>query len=201
VKAGKGGRQAGSDTGFSLIEVLAVLAILATLTAIGAPVAASVTDASRARHAASFVSSRFRLARQEALSRGVNVGVVFDQQGAVWSVRVCRDGNRNGIRRADVGSGVDPCVDGPYAIGDVVPHVNVAVDATIKGPSGEAPSPDPVRFGSSDIASFSPLGSCTAGSLFLRSAGGAQFAVRVGGVTGRIRVLRYDSPKAGWKDE
>jgi len=201
VRAGDGARQGRSDSGFSVIELLAALVIVATLTAIGAPVAASVTDTSRARHAAAFVSSRFRLARQEALGRGVNVGVVFDRQGAGWSVRVCRDGNRNGIRRADIGSGADPCVDGPYAIGDVVPHVNVAVDATIKGPSGEAPNADPVRFGASDIASFSPLGSCTAGSLFLRSAGGAQFAVRIAGVTGRLRVLRYDSPKAGWKDE
>ena len=194
-------RRGGRDRGFSLIEVLAVLAIVGTVTAIGAPVAASVTEASRGRHAAAFVNSRFRLARQEALSRGVSVGVVFDQKGSGWTVRVCRDGNRNGIRRADIGSGADPCIDGPYAIGDVVPHVDIAVDSTLKGPSGEAPSPDPVRFGSSNIASFSPLGSCTAGTMFLRTTGGAQFAVRIAGVTGRSRVLRYESLKSGWKDE
>jgi len=72
---------------------------------------------------------------------------------------------------------------------------------TLKGPAGEPPNPDPVRFGSSNIASFSPLGSCTAGTLFLRSTGGAQFAVRIAGVTGRSRVLRYESLKSGWKDE
>lgn len=194
-------RRDGTDFGFNLIEVLIALAIVATVTAIGAPVAASVTDASRARHAAAFVNSRFRLARQDALSHGVSVGVVFDQKGSSWTLRVCRDGNRNGIRRADISSGDDPCIDGPYALGDVVPQVQVAVDPTLKGPSGEAASPDPVRFGISNIASFSPLGSCTAGTLFLRSTGGAQFAVRIAGITGRSRVLRYDSPKSGWKDE
>jgi len=189
------------ERGASLIEALMVVAILAAFTAIGAPVAASVADTSRVRHAAALVGSRFRLARQEAVTRGVNVGVVFDRVGAGWTIRVCRDGNRNGIRRADITSGADPCLSGPMAIGDLFPHVDIAVDATLKGPVGEAPSPDPVRFGSSNIASFSPEGSCTAGSLFLRSTGGAQFTVRVAGITGRIRVMRYDSPKAGWKDE
>jgi len=189
------------EAGASLIEVLIVVTVVATCTAIGAPVAASVADASRARSAAALVASRFRMAKQEAISRGVNVGVVFDRAGGTWSLRVCRDGNRNGIRRADITSGADPCIDGPMAIGDLVPHVDIAVDPTLKGPAGEAPSPDPVRFGTSDIASFSPEGSCTAGSLFLRSSGGAQFTVRVAGIVGRIRVMRYDSPKAGWKDE
>jgi Tfp pilus assembly protein FimT len=189
------------ENGASLIEVLLVVTLIATLTAIGAPVAASVADVSRVRHAAALVSSRFRLAKLEAVNRGVSVGVVFDRVGSSWSLRVCRDGNRNGIRRADINSGTDPCIDGPVSIGALVPHVDIAVDATLKGPAGEAPSADPVRFGSSDIASFSPEGSCTAGSLFLRSSGGAQFTVRVAGITGRIRVMRYDSPKAGWKDE
>ncbi len=189
------------EKGASLIELLVVIAMIGTFTAIGAPVAASVADASRVRHAAALISSRFRLARQEAVTRGVNVGVVFDRGPSGWTMRVCRDGNRNGIRRTDIATGNDPCVDGPVAIGDLVPHVSVDVDALLKGPAGEAPSPDPVRFGVSNIASFSPEGSCTAGSLFLRSTGGAQFTVRVAGITGRIRVMRYDSTKVGWKDE
>ena len=183
------------------VDLLIALMIVATLTTLAAPVAASVADASRTGHAAAFVSSRFRLARQEALSRAANVGVVFDRSLGRWTMRVCRDGNRNGIRRADIGSGADPCFDGPYAVGDLFAHVDIDVDATLRGPAGEPPSPDAVRFGSADLVSFSPLGSCTAGSLFLRSAGGSQFVVRVGGVTGRIRVLRYDSPRTGWLDE
>lgn len=191
----------GHDTGASLIEVLLVMTMIATITAIAAPTAASVADASRVRHAAALVSSKFRLAKQEALSRGANVGVVFDRIGSGWSLRVCRDGNRNGLRRADISSGMDPCPDRPVAIADLVPHVEVAVDPTLRGPAGEAPSSDPVRFGASNIASFSPDGSCTAGSVYLRSSNGLQFIVRVAGIIARIRVMRYDSAKAGWKDE
>jgi hypothetical protein len=54
-----------------------------------------------------------------------------------------------------------------------------------------------VRFGSADLISFSPLGSCTSGSLFLRSRAGAQYIVRVAGGTGRVRVLMHET--GGWK--
>ena len=57
-----------------------------------------------------------------------------------------------------------------------------------------------VRFGASQIASFSPEGSCTAGTLYLRSLRGLQYAVRLGNVTGRTRILRYDAAARRWVD-
>ena len=33
---------------------------------------------------------------------------------------MCRDGSRNGLRRTDIQSGADPCIDGPYDIDGVV---------------------------------------------------------------------------------
>ena len=78
--------------------------------------------------------------------------------------------------------------------------VSIAVDPTLSGPEGSAPSPNPVRFGSSQIASFSPAGSCTAGTLFIRSQKGIQYAVRVGNVSGRTRILRYDTGTRRWID-
>jgi type II secretory pathway pseudopilin PulG len=193
-------RWAQSDLGTTVVELLVVLLVVAVLVALSAPVAASVIDASRARHAASFFSSRFRLARQQAVGLGVNVGVVFDQNGGHWSVRVCRDGTRNGVRRTDIQSGADPCFDGPYQVDELFPSVEVVVDPQLRGPGGEPGSADPVRFGTADLVSFSPVGSCTAGSLFLRSRAGTQYVVRVGGVSGRIRVLWYETAIAGWRE-
>jgi type II secretory pathway pseudopilin PulG len=188
------------DAGATLIDLVIVLLAVGALAALSAPLAASAIDASRARHAAAFMGSRFRLARQQAVALGANVGVVFDQTAGRWSVRVCRDGARNGVRRTDIQSGGDPCFDGPYDVGQMFPTVTIAVDPTLRGPGGEAGSADPVRFGSANIVSFSPLGSCTAGSLFLQSRGGAQYVVRVGGVTGRIRVLWYEPGTHGWRE-
>ena len=188
-----------SDAGATVIELLIAMTVVVTLGAISVPRAASVVDAGRARQAAVFLGSRFRLARQQAVTFGANVGVVFDYAGGRWLVRVCRDGSRNGLRRADIQSGSDPCPDGPHSLGDLFPGVEIAVDPQLRGPAGEPGSPDPVRFGSSDIASFSPFGTCTAGSIFLRSRGGAQYAVRIAGVTGRLRVLWHEAI-AGWRE-
>lgn len=189
-----------SAEGYSLVELLLVLMAATTFISITLPMTAATTDAERARHAASFVAARFRLARQQAVSRTASVGLVFDQVNGRWVVRVCADANDNGLRRSEVSSGVDRCLDGPHDLETMFPGVRVAVDSSLQGPGGEPGSPDPVRFGASNIASFSPSGSCTAGSLFLRSMRNVQYAVRIAGVTGRTRILRYN-PAAGSWDE
>jgi type II secretory pathway pseudopilin PulG len=188
-----------SDDGATVSDLLIVLVVISMVSALAAPAAASVIDATRSRQAAGFLSSRLRLARQEAVARGTHVGVVFDLSGTRWSLRVCRDGSRNGLRRADIQSGADPCFDGPHELGHLFPSIEIAVDATLRGPAGEPGSPDPVRFGAANLVSFSPLGSCTAGSLFFRSRLGAQYVVRVAGVTGRVRILRYET--GAWTDQ
>ena len=188
-----------TDLGATIIELLLVMMAIVTLGAISVPRAAGVVEAGRARDAAVFLGTRFRLAGTQAVSFGANVGVVFDLIGGRWWVRICRDASRNGLRRADIQNGTDPCSDGPYNLGDLFPGVDIAVDPQLRGPAGEPASSDPVRFGSSDIASFSPEGSCTAGSVFLRSRAGAQYVVRIAGVTGRLRVMWHEAAN-GWRE-
>jgi type II secretory pathway pseudopilin PulG len=186
--------------GYSLVELLLVLLAATTIVSVALPVTSGSLDAGRARHAAGFVAARFRLARQQAAARTTVVSLVFDRVGSRWMVRVCGDGNGNGVRRSEITSGVDRCFDGPHDLEAMFPGVQVAVDSSIRGPSGEPPSPDAVRFGASDMASFSPSGSCTAGSLFLRSARSVQYAIRVAGVTGRTRILRYNVVSRSWDE-
>lgn len=190
----------GADQGLTLIEAVIALAVIAVVAGVSAPVTASAIDASRARQAASFMATRFRLARTQAVNSSTNVGVVFDFAGGAWTFRLCSDGTNNGIRRADILAGVDPCIGEPYRMTELFPGVDVAVDPALRGPNGEPPNPDAVRFGKADLISFSPAGSCTAGSLYLRSRGQVQYAIRVSGITGRTRVLRYDSGSRTWKD-
>jgi len=183
----------------SIVELTIVVALLSTIGGLAAPQTGSIIDASRARQAAGYVAGEFRLARQQAVARSASIGVVFDFLSGRWTFRVCVDGNGNGVRRTDISSGRDIC----QARGDLAalfPGIQVAVDGTIRGPDGDPPSPDPVHFGSSDVASFSPSGTCTAGTLFLRSARGIQFAVRIAGTTGRLRILRYDQGARTWRE-
>jgi len=184
--------------GYSLIECLLVLALIASASAIGTPMAASAIAEERARQAAGFVASRFRLARERAAATGAAEGVVFDSVASTWTFRVCADGNGNGVRRGELAT-VDACVEGPHAMAALFGTVQIARDVSIPDPGGGPASPDPVRFGASDVATFTPHGTATAGTVFLLSAAGTQYAVRVAGITGRTRVLRYDSGSSQWE--
>jgi type II secretory pathway pseudopilin PulG len=198
--AGASSGRSDEEAGASLTELVILLVVASVLVAFAVPTAGATIDAGRISQAANVMASRFRLARLEAVSQSRSIALVFDQVGAIWTFRVCADGNGNGIRRAEIMSGMDACMEGPQDLHAMFAGVQIAVDATLRGPSGEPPSPDPVRFGSSNLASFSALGSCTAGTLFLRSPMGAQYAVRVAGATGRTRVLRYSPATRAWLD-
>jgi type II secretory pathway pseudopilin PulG len=190
----------GNDRGATLAEILIVLSLMAAMTAVGTPLVAKTVDATRGRQAAGFLASRFRLARQQAVAQSRSHAVVFDDGPGGWQFRVCADGNDNGVRRAEISAGIDSCFEGPYRIDVLVAGTRIAVHAALPGPDGDAPSADPVRFGSSDLASFSPVGSSSSGSIYLQSRDGMQFVVRLGGATGRTRVLRYDTAAAVWRD-
>jgi len=189
-----------ADAGFSLVELLIAVVVTLAICAIALPKTTAALDEGRARQAAAFVAGRLRDAKQQAVTRTASSGLAFDLSGGRWTFRLCIDRNGNGLRRADLNANKDTCVEGPVDVAVLFPGVNVAIDGTIRGPDGDAPSADPVRFGVSKLASFSPSGGCTAGSVFLRSAAGAQYAVRVAGVTGRLRVLRYDVPGRTWRE-
>jgi hypothetical protein len=59
---------------------------------------------------------------------------------------------------------------------------------------------DPIRIGSSKLLSFTPLGTATSGSIYVRGRDGSQFFIRVLGVTGRVRVQRYVPRTGAWVD-
>jgi type II secretory pathway pseudopilin PulG len=180
------------------MELVVALAIVSLAAGIAVPITADSVDAGRARQAAGFVAARFHLARQRALFTARVTGLVFERAGDRWTFRVCEDGNGDGLRRAEIQTGEDACVEGPYDLTDMFPGVRAAIDPALPGPDDGVGAWDAVKFGMSDIASFSPEGGGTAGTLFLRSPKGRQFAIRVSNVTGRTRVLRYDMGTRAW---
>ncbi|MES1211289.1 MAG: hypothetical protein ABUL63_03035, partial [Acidobacteriota bacterium] len=58
---------------------------------------------------------------------------------------------------------------------------------------------DPIRFNSSDLASFGPLGTSTPGSLYLTDSQKRLMAVRVYGRTGKVKVIAYDFDAEVWR--
>jgi type II secretory pathway pseudopilin PulG len=186
-----------SSAGFCWVEVLLVMACAALVAALAVPLTARTIETLRARDAAGFVAARVRLARQQAVSSAQSVALVFDVGPRGWSFRVCRDDNGNGVRRTEIDGSVDRCVDGPWTIGDLFPGMQVRSDPAVPDPDGGAGSSDAVRLGRGDMTSCSSLGNCSPGTIFFQSSSSEQYAVRIGSVMGRTRLLRFD--RAAWR--
>ena len=111
------------------------------------------------------------------------------------------DGNGNGLRRRNIRSGIDEPITPVERLGDRFPGVVLGVAAGVtrisdgRAMAGDA---DPVRLRSADTLIFSPLGTATSGTIFLRSRKGRQYAVRVLGATGRTRVLEFRHETKSW---
>jgi hypothetical protein len=184
--------------GFCWVDVLLTLVLMMTTAAMAVPLMARTAEATRVRDAAGFVAGRIRLAKQSAAAANRSVAVVFDEGARGWSLRICRDDDGNGVRRADIASGRDRCVEGPWVLADLFPRLTVALDPALPGIDDEPAGGEAVRFGRSAMASCSNAGGCTPGTIFLRGSSGDQYAVRVGGTTGRTRALRFDRGTARW---
>ena len=130
------------------------------------------------------------MARTYAVTRSANVALRFNRTGSDATFQMFVDGNGNGVRNADINSGVDVPFDQPVGLSDLFPDVAIAA----------ANGDDPIRIGSTNLLSFTPLGTATSGSIYIRGRDGLQLVLRVVGATGRTRLLRYDTTSNSWVD-
>jgi Tfp pilus assembly protein FimT len=169
---------------------MALLALCATM---AIPQASTLIDRARATAGARYLAGRMALARAEAVSRSTSVALRFEDgpDGIAFSVYL--DGNRNGVLTRDIDAGVDRPLDRAVRLWELFPGVTIGVTPA----TGES---DPVQVGASNLLSFTPAGTATAGTVYIRGRDGSQLAVRVLGATGRTRVLRFDPRRAAWGD-
>jgi prepilin-type N-terminal cleavage/methylation domain-containing protein len=178
--------------GFTLIELLFVLAVSVIVTAAAIPQTIGAIDSIRAVAAARYLASRMAMARAHAVMRSANVALRFTEDTSGVSFAMFVDGNRDGVRTADIVMGLDNAIDSQVSLSELFPGVTIAV-------SGAAGS-DPVRVGPTHLLSFTPLGTATSGSIYIRGREGSQFVVRVLGTTGRTRIQRYVAYRDAWVD-
>jgi hypothetical protein len=178
---------------------LFTISILVTLAAMTLPQLLSGLDDVRAGMAARYLAHRMGLARLEAIKRSARVGFRFESAGDGYRYAAYLDGNGNGLRTADITAGIDPILGEGERIGDRFAGVSFSLGDGIPDVDGSvAPGASPVRFGSAGILTFTPLGTASSGTVYIRSRTGAQYAVRVLGVSARTRVLHFDTGQARW---
>ena len=186
-----------SAAGLSLIEVLLALSLTMAAAGVAGPAMLEITRGMRLRAAASFAAGLLQQARIEAIRRGTNVGVRFREAGDDWALGMFADTNGNGIRTADILSGVDAVLEAELAFSARSPSVRIARLAGVPDVNG-AEGGEAVRFGAGGIASFDADGSASSGSLYLTD-GRTQVAVTVTPATGRVRARQWDRRVRQWR--
>jgi hypothetical protein len=166
--------------------------------------------------AARFLVMQMRHARQQALQRSTTVGIRFEQPEAGESdtggsdtgervkFRLYADGNGNGVRTRDIQDGIDQPLDHAAArgleedFGGVTFGIATALPPIEAGGDRLEAGADPIHVGSARMVSFGPTGRGSSGTIYVRGRGGRQFAVRVFGQTGRVRLLELRASDGQW---
>jgi type II secretory pathway pseudopilin PulG len=184
---------------YTLVELLLSLGLIATVTAVGSPGLLGARDAVLADGAADYLASRLHGARMEALKRRAYVAIRFESDADGITVSAYADGNANGVRSTDITSGADTRLAPPERLEQRFAGVRFGFETGVPDVDGAAvaPTADPIRVGTSRMLSFSPTGTSSTGTVYLRGRGRRQLAVRVLGATGRVRTLWFDF--GGWQ--
>jgi type II secretory pathway pseudopilin PulG len=186
--------------GFTLLELVFAAGLVATIAAAAVPSIGRALDHYKTVGAVRYVAARLQQTRMDAVARGVNAAIRFTLTGTSYSFGVYADGNGDGVRSADIDRGVDRVLFGPERLGQQFSGVEFGTLAGLPGVEGSsAPGADPIRIGSARMASFTPLGTSTSGSLYILGPHRAQFVVRLYGETGKTRILRFNAQTRSWE--
>jgi type II secretory pathway pseudopilin PulG len=179
------------ERGHTLVELVVVVAILVVFGTLSVPHIRAYSAEVHLLGAGQVFRGEFRKARSMAATRGVYTALRFERQGAGWNLSTYADGNRNGVLSSDIAAGVDRRIAGPRQLttgaGDVRVAINPGTPA-IPPEQGKLDPADPIKFGQSNMLSFSPLGTATPGTFYL-AGDHAQAAVRVTPGTARVRLM------------
>jgi hypothetical protein len=187
------------ERGASLVEMLVVLGLILVLGAFAAPSVRAYSARGYVRAAGQKFKSDFFKARMDAIKTGRQTAIRFEScdQGTCYSVY--QDGEHNGILSADIAAGRERRVLGPFPLTGGAPGVRVGINPGVPEipPDTGLLEGDPIRFGRARMISFTPLGGATPGTFYL--AGDMfQAAVRVNGMTGRVRLMIW---QGSWREE
>jgi prepilin-type N-terminal cleavage/methylation domain-containing protein len=180
-----------NDRGYSLIEIMVAVAILAITFASAAPAIHAYSVDAQLRGAANEFRGCFRRAHSIAVRRNAYTAIRFEAGADAMYYSLYSDGNRNGVSSAEIAHGIDMRLEGPYLLTSGARDVKVAIlpgTPAIPPDHGVLDVADPIRFGRSNMVSFSPLGTATPGTFYLAGVG-AQAAVRVSPGSARVRLF------------
>ena len=185
--------------GMSLLELLVVLGL------IGLFVVVSTSNLTATQRQIDFdyfareVVSSLEKCRWKAFQKRCYTGVLITQQpDNGYEFSFFQDGNSNGIRTVDIHQGTDASIYRAIPIRRASRDIEAAILKTavpeIPPKTGTLSPEDPVKFGKSNIISFSPDGQSSSGTLYLACHSQKRmYAVVLYGPTARITLWKYSN--------
>lgn len=181
-----------NQRGHTLAEVLVILVIAAFLLTTVSYAAEYARRTVALAGATAEMRAMFHQVRATAITHRRNVAIRFRAEGDSWSWRVYEDRDNDGVRNDDISRGIDVPL-GPD-------HTLHYTPARIGVPDGSIPDPAngqplslrlPVRFGTSQLCSFSREGESTNGSLVLTDGKNVR-VISIVGDSALVQVQRWD---------
>lgn len=188
--------------GTSLLELLLTISVAMVLLGLTVPVVGRWREESQVRGAAFHLASRCAWLRIATVHRHARVALRFTSVDAGWVVQPFMDGDWDGVRSTDIASGRDPAIGERLPAEALVPGAafGFAPGCPLIDGSAVPPGVSPVRIGSARMLVFSPDGTSSGGTLYLRGAPRASgYAVVVLAATGRTRLLRCAPGSGVWR--
>src|SRR5207247_11455673 len=156
-----------NERGHTLVEVLAAIAIILIMASVDIPYLQAYSVEAHLLAAGRTFKGEFMKARSIAVRNSAQPAIRFEDgpQGPSYSVYM--DGNHNGVLSPDIAAGTDRRIAGPLPLNSGASDVRVGINAgvpAIPPDSGVLDPADPIRFGKSNMVSFSPPGTATPGT-------------------------------------
>ena len=180
-----------NERGHTLVEMIAAAAIILIMASAAIPHLRAYAVEAHLLAAGRTFKGEFLKARSIAVRSRAQTAIRFEDGPRGPSYSVYMDGNHNGVRSTDIAVGTDRRIAGPLELNAGASDVRVGINPGVPAipPDGGFLDPaDPIRFGASNMLSFSPMGTATPGTFYLAGEG-LQGAVRVTGGSARVRLM------------
>jgi type II secretory pathway pseudopilin PulG len=184
-----------NENGQTLVELIVVVSLIGGFAAMGTTAMTTARRDIALSTGTAELRAVLQRARLEAVTHDRNIAVRFRPVGNLWSWTVYEDGDGDGVRNDDINRGVDRTLGKPRLFQYPPVRIGVPSAPVIDPSTGQALSLRlPVRFGNSQLCSFSREGEATNGSVVLTD-GVRATILRVSGHSAWITVMKWDGRK------
>ncbi len=186
--------------GATLVEAVLAVAMVGLTGAATIPHFTALYRAAALQTVASRVGGLLMQCRAHAVFHRTATSLVFERSpSGEWQAFLAEDGDGDGVNSNDLAAGRDRRLGRVLELELGGASLGILADTAVPDPAGDGllggDLTDPIRAGSGNIVTFTPLGTASASSIYFTDHHSRMRVLRVLGVTGRSRSMEW---RVGW---